>query len=338
MNQINKKKGFTLIELLAVIVILAIIILIAATNIGGLTNTAKKNVLAEEGNNLVNSAKLAFPEALMNGEIDEEADAVCFDLEDLYNLGFFDKGANNKYYGSVLIKKNTNDENYNYTFWISNGIYKIENEKFGATGKKAKADSSNASSNCNGFTPKPIEPSNPDNPNPGEEKPHIPEISVEANPNISKDNTKFLVRNDYIYAINLNYEEIKNHIRVINRETGTSDANITIDVKTNEVVINYKNYEAKKIDLVSINTGHFTYDGIYLSILEGTDIQGSGGKGSISKTVKCDIKISNGPFDEELTGTFDRKGTSNGLGKYTLFIFYKGEVLDSINIKVLPKS
>lgn len=145
------KKGFTLIELLAVIVILAVIILIAASNIGGMTTTARKNVLAVEGNTLVDGAKTAYQLAVLNGDI--TTGAACFSLEYLYKEGYFDKGpdSNPKYTGSVLIEPDANGKIYTYHFWISNSSYALKNAESGATGKVAENGES-ASENCDGKT------------------------------------------------------------------------------------------------------------------------------------------------------------------------------------------
>ena len=105
-----KRKGFTLIELLAVIVILAVIILVAASNIGGMTTTARKNVLAVEGNTLVDSAKTAYQLAVLNGDI--TTGNACFSLGYLYNQNFFDKGEADKYTGSVLVTESSGKDNY----------------------------------------------------------------------------------------------------------------------------------------------------------------------------------------------------------------------------------
>ena len=145
MDILKSKKGFTLIELLAVIVILAVIILIAASNIGGMTTTARKNVLALEGNTLVDSAKNAYQLAVLNGDI--TTGSACFSLAYLYNQNFFDKGAADKYTGSVLVTETSGK--FSYNFWVSNGSYKIENAASGATGKVA-VDGATAAENCGG--------------------------------------------------------------------------------------------------------------------------------------------------------------------------------------------
>ena len=123
MNIIENKKGFTLIELLAVIVILSIIILIAAQNVGGMTTTARKNVLASEGNILVDTAKTAYQLAVLDGSV--TTGSACFSLAYLFNQGLFDKGPTSspKYTGSVLVTPANGGKSYSYTFWISNSSY-----------------------------------------------------------------------------------------------------------------------------------------------------------------------------------------------------------------------
>ena len=149
MNLITKdKKGFTLIELLAVIVILAIIILIAASNIGAMTQTARKNVLAVEGETLISSAKTAYQVDVMNGEFDSNT-TVCYSLNDLKNQGYYDKG-DDKYHGSVLVTPSGTQ--YTYKVWISNNVVFL-NKDGGHTsgnvkGKDADVGKTAASDNC----------------------------------------------------------------------------------------------------------------------------------------------------------------------------------------------
>ena len=143
----ENKKGFTLIELLAVIVVLAVIIMIAAGNIGSMSSTARKNVLAVEGNTLVDGAKTAYQLAVLNGEI--TTGSACFSLTYLYNEGFFDKGpsSNPAYSGSVLVEPSNEGKQFTYTFWISNSSYTIGNAEYGATGKVA-SNGASASETC----------------------------------------------------------------------------------------------------------------------------------------------------------------------------------------------
>lgn len=144
--QLNKK-GFTLIELLAVIVVLAVIIMVAAGNIGSMSSTARKNILAVEGNTLVDSAKSAYQMAVLNNEI--TTGTACFSLTYLYNEGLFDKGPDDTpaYSGSVLVEPVNDGKQFNYKFWISNSSHTIENATYGATGKVAK-DGASASETC----------------------------------------------------------------------------------------------------------------------------------------------------------------------------------------------
>lgn len=151
MNVLKNKKGFTLIELLAVIVVLAVIILIAAGNIGGMTTTARKNVLATEGNVLVDGAKSVYQLAILEGDI--TTGPACFSLAYLYNQGYFTKGPTSdpKYTGSVLVEPDANGKIYTYHFWISNSSYTIANAESGASGKIA-TNGTTASENCGGKT------------------------------------------------------------------------------------------------------------------------------------------------------------------------------------------
>lgn len=141
---LKSKKGFTLVELLAVIVILAVIILIATNNVLAQMENARKNALAIEGNTLINSAKNAYQEAILEGDL--TTGGACFSLQYLYNEGLFSKGEKDHYTGSVLVAPDSSGKVITYTFWISNGSYVATGET-GTTGSGAVAGSS-ASSDC----------------------------------------------------------------------------------------------------------------------------------------------------------------------------------------------
>jgi type IV pilus assembly protein PilA len=157
MNFKKDTKGFTLIELLAVIVILAIIILVATSNVGGVTQTARKNVLAVEGSSAIDAAKEAYQLAVLEGDI-TTGDA-CFSLKYLYDEGYYSKGSgSDKYKGSVLVST-TDGKVYTYKYWISDQNYTISGASSSdAASKVAKkySDTTNgggdASEVCGGAT------------------------------------------------------------------------------------------------------------------------------------------------------------------------------------------
>lgn len=123
------KKGFTLIELLAIIVILAVVMLIGATAIGPIMARSRKSALGVEGLAAVDAAKYAYQMDAMDGTNFKSTNTVCFDLAYLKSKDYFDKGtAGDGYTGSVLVTYDSGNKNYTYTFWISNGTYRFENE------------------------------------------------------------------------------------------------------------------------------------------------------------------------------------------------------------------
>lgn len=147
---IKNKNGFTLVELLAVIVILAVIILIASSNVGGIMNDARKNALAIEGNRLIDAAKNAYQMDILNGNV--TTGSKCYNLQTLYDEGLFSKGSKDKYTGSVLVSPDSSGKIITYTFWISNGSYRVVGET-GTTGKVA-VSADKASTACD-MTEKP---------------------------------------------------------------------------------------------------------------------------------------------------------------------------------------
>lgn len=140
----KNRNGFTLVELLAVIVILAVIILIASSNVLSQMDKARKNALAIEGNTLINSAKNAYQNGILEGSI--TTGSACFSLEYLYKEGLFSKGAKDHYTGSVLVKPESSGKVVTYTYWISNGSYVVSGDT-GTTGSGA-TNGTSASANC----------------------------------------------------------------------------------------------------------------------------------------------------------------------------------------------
>lgn len=140
---IKNQKGFTLVELLAVIVILAIIILVASNNVFTQIGKARQNALALEGNTLIDSARIAYQNEILDGNL--MTGGACFSLEYLYEAGLFTKGPKDHYSGSVLVKPSGNQ--VTYKFWIGNGSYNVVGET-GTTGTAATENTGDASSTC----------------------------------------------------------------------------------------------------------------------------------------------------------------------------------------------
>ena len=115
----------------------------------------KKNVLAIEGNTMIDAAKTAYQMDTLDGLIGENA-AYCYSLASLVDNGYFDKNGDD-YNGSVQITPN-GDNGYTYKFWISNKSYSFNGNKDqitnspgvseGATGKDADTSYKKASDNC----------------------------------------------------------------------------------------------------------------------------------------------------------------------------------------------
>ncbi len=140
-------KGFTLVELLAVIVILAVVMTIAVSMVGPLMTRARKGALGEEGLSLIGNAKDAYQLEQMkaNGAI-KPTSSVCFSLAWLHNNDYFEKGSDNSYTGSVLVKYE--DKKYSYSFWISNGVYTFANISQQGYDYEQAEDGATASETC----------------------------------------------------------------------------------------------------------------------------------------------------------------------------------------------
>ncbi len=143
MKNIKKnKKGFTLVELLAVIVVLSIIILIASSGIGSAMQKARKSALAIEGNELINAAKSAYQLDILDNNV--KSGSACYSLEYLYQEGYYSKGLDQDYVGSVLVKSDGSKVSYN--FWITNGSFAFSDKPAGTTGSDATSDGTTSNS------------------------------------------------------------------------------------------------------------------------------------------------------------------------------------------------
>jgi len=68
-TKLTNKHGFTLIELLAVISILAVLMLIASGSVISQVNNAQKRAFIIDVNNVVENAKAAYMDSLLNGKL-----------------------------------------------------------------------------------------------------------------------------------------------------------------------------------------------------------------------------------------------------------------------------
>ena len=80
------RKGFTLIELLAVIVILAVVMGIAATSVIGVMNNSRKNGLQQGAAAVADSFRVAYAEAIMNGDTGNVLGVNISDTHRIYTL------------------------------------------------------------------------------------------------------------------------------------------------------------------------------------------------------------------------------------------------------------
>ena len=127
----KNKRGFTLIELLAVIVILAVVMLIAATAVLPMMTKSRKNALLDEGAALEKAAKLAYQDPT-SGAVGKKA---CYSLNYLHENGFYEKGVDDGYAGSVYIVPTGSGTTSTFatSFWISNNTYGYKNVTLNAT-------------------------------------------------------------------------------------------------------------------------------------------------------------------------------------------------------------
>lgn len=122
MEMKKNNKGFTLIELLAVITILAIIMLLAARSVTAVLSDAQKKAFVLDAQNVVESAKLAYTDALLNNKTQGKT-KFCMSIDYLKAHGLEKKDDSLK--GSILVDVTT--PTAAYSIWLSNGQFELKN-------------------------------------------------------------------------------------------------------------------------------------------------------------------------------------------------------------------
>lgn len=131
MKTLKDRNGFTLIELLAVIVVLAIVTVIATQSILPLIANVGRDSFASEANIAIEGASDAMTLITIgsvdssNYTYDDTNKTYCFTLENLNNLGFFDKDLDNGgYEGTVTVQPS--GSNYTYSIEMHNDDYYVK--------------------------------------------------------------------------------------------------------------------------------------------------------------------------------------------------------------------
>jgi len=147
-HDVINKKGFTLIELLAVISILAILMLVATGSVTSMVSKAQKNAFIIDSQNVVEIAKTAYMDSLLNGTL--TGTDFCFSLDYLRTHGFLDK-IDSSYKGSVSISIDGTTNVATYTLWLSSNKFQITGKTLAEiTAENADPYTAVASTTCNG--------------------------------------------------------------------------------------------------------------------------------------------------------------------------------------------
>ena len=144
-KRLANKQGFTLIELLAVISILAVLMLIASGSVISQVNNAQKRAFILDVNNVVENAKAAYMESLLNGKL--TGNDFCLSLD--YLKGKYIDKIGPTYVGSVRISVSNGIETYKVC--LSDEKHQVNNAEL----KDVNIDSVStyttaASTNCGG--------------------------------------------------------------------------------------------------------------------------------------------------------------------------------------------
>ncbi len=126
MDRKKGNAGFTLMELLAVIVVLAIVSVIGTATVLPLLSNIRENGFVTEVNELKSAGSKAISLIMLE---DENAKAAakavtggyCFTVEDLIDLGVFEKPKDSHYAGTVIATKAEGANVYSYKVSLYNG-------------------------------------------------------------------------------------------------------------------------------------------------------------------------------------------------------------------------
>ncbi|MCI8394427.1 MAG: type II secretion system protein [Bacilli bacterium] len=139
------RKGFTLIELLAVISILAILMLLATGSVTSMITKSQKRAFVIDANNVVETAKTAYMDALLNGNL--TGSSFCMSIDYLKNKSYLDK-IGSAYVGSVQIS--VSNDVATYKIWLSNGKQQVVGAEYSKIEEQTVEYSAAASVNCGG--------------------------------------------------------------------------------------------------------------------------------------------------------------------------------------------
>ena len=118
------------------------------------TSESRKNALVTEGIALVNASKTAYQaEQLTNSSKIKNNSSVCFNIRWLCKKNYFEFGCgDDNYSGSVLVAYNNGT--YTYKYWISNGMYTLNNINFNNfdVDNSKVIEAVSASNNCGSST------------------------------------------------------------------------------------------------------------------------------------------------------------------------------------------
>ena len=144
-TKLTNKHGFTLIELLAVISILAVLMLIASGSVISQVNNAQKRAFIIDVNNVVENAKAAYMDSLLNGKL--TGNDFCMSLD--YLKGKYIDKIGPTYVGSVRISVTNGVATYKV--WLSDEKHQINNvELKDVNDENVSTYTAAASTNCGG--------------------------------------------------------------------------------------------------------------------------------------------------------------------------------------------
>ena len=125
LSYVKNNKGFTLIELLAVIVILAILMLVASTNVFNILDNARRGSFRTEFLSLLEAAETTASMDLMDGDLSQTNNTICYSLNDPNSELVRNYSNNNNYKGSVSVTLNA-DGSLSTTGWLAGDYYYVD--------------------------------------------------------------------------------------------------------------------------------------------------------------------------------------------------------------------
>ena len=134
----KNKRGFSVVESLIVIVILIFVILICSMFVSSMLKKENKQVFKTEVIRAMQAAGSAYQIDLVNKKVNTNS-KICYPVEWLKANNMLLLESKEEYNGSILIESNEDGQIINYTAWLANNDFIVNNANLTNLNIKGKA-------------------------------------------------------------------------------------------------------------------------------------------------------------------------------------------------------